>query len=146
MNHCVTGQTFDRSLGKLPPRWIVNSLISLVSMLAPHLEVAMGDSKARFLAPLVATAQTVLVESSKDSTSHKLLDEDLIEPLSTEKSSVLFDIDSTSTSLGEEVNEAVASRIKKRKRYFNMLASKKSESPCFSTQNIYTFEVSNNIG
>ena len=146
MNHCVTGQTFDRSLGKLPPRWIVKSLISLVSMLAPHLEVAMGDSKSHFLAPLVATAQTVLVESSKDSASHKLLDEDIIEPKSTEKSSVLFDIDSASSSLGPEVDEAVARRIKKRKRFFNMLSSKKAESPSFSTQNIYTFEVSNNIG
>lgn len=38
--------------------------------------------------------------------------------------------------------ESVISRIKKRKKFFNSVATTKEESPYFSTQNTYVFEVS----
>lgn len=40
MNHCVTGQTFDRPL-KLPSPFIYKAFVSLISRLAPHLEVVL---------------------------------------------------------------------------------------------------------
>jgi hypothetical protein len=42
MRNCLTGQTFRRRAGKLPARWIVNSFLKIVSLLAPHLEVTLG--------------------------------------------------------------------------------------------------------
>jgi hypothetical protein len=41
MRNCLTGQTFRRA-GKLPARWIVNSFLKIISLLAPHLEVTLG--------------------------------------------------------------------------------------------------------
>lgn len=94
------------------------------------------------MAPLVATAQTVLVESRESSSTCDILDEDrLVEPPSSEKSSVLWDLDSKTQESKAKMDYKYSMR--KRKKTFNSLAAKKAESPLFSTQKIYTFEVSN---
>ena len=71
MSQCVTGQMFDRASGKLPTKWIVSSAIRLVSALSPQLEASIDGLQPKFLAPLAATAHSVLqypiVEEDKSS-------------------------------------------------------------------------------
>ena len=77
---CVTGQTFRRTAGTLPARWIIQAFETLVQRLAPNNELHLlvddeagkdddggeNDPKQqhrppRSLAPLVTTAQTIQV-------------------------------------------------------------------------------------
>jgi Protein of unknown function (DUF1769) len=60
MSQCVTGQMFDRATGKLPTKWIVSSAIRLVSALSPQLEATIDGTQPKFLAPLAATAHSIL--------------------------------------------------------------------------------------
>lgn len=75
------------------------------------------------------------------------IEKTLIEPLSSDPLSILWDAKANSEkrSVGEESDSSVASRIKKRKKKFNLIACGKNESPTFSTENIYTFEVSHDF-
>jgi len=143
MSRCVTGQTFDRP-GLLPSKWIVNSFVKVVSLLAPQLEVNLGGDHSRFLAPLAATAQTVRVERDTGGSSQRASIEGvIIEPPSSDPASILWD----GVSMSEEFNStqekaSIASRMKKRKKVFNQVFAKKEEHPQFSTEHEYTFEVS----
>ena len=60
MSQCVTGQIFDRATGTLPAKWIVSSAIRLLSTLSPQLEATIDGMQPKFLAPLAATAHSVL--------------------------------------------------------------------------------------
>eukprot|EP00980_Cylindrotheca_fusiformis_P013528 scaffold3450_cov114-Cylindrotheca_fusiformis.AAC.33 len=108
MRNCVTGQTFRRA-GKLPSRWIVNSFVKIFSILAPHLEIDLRSKHPRFLAPLCATAQTVLVERRPEVADLACLDKTFVEPLATSRSSVLWE-EGASHASGSKPNESVPSR------------------------------------
>ena len=163
MSRCVTGQTFDRPAGKLPPRWLVKSAINFFSILAPQLDVSLDD-KPRFLSPLVATAQTVLSAnnvSKSDNNSdcrnlkngdppfkygdrHVDIDTatDAGEPPSVESSSILSGLSPDiilSISVPDTTSCSVSRRTSARKKIFNALSSR-SQEPRFDTKKIYTFE------
>jgi len=140
MSQCVTGQTFDRPAGKLPARWIVSSLIKFMSTLAPQLEATLEGDRPRFLTPLVATAQTVLVTAgaSKDCVADDI--EKLIEePCSSDPSSIMLALEKD-LGLTNKRSSSVTNRMKRRKKAFNSVAAKKKELPRFSTDKEYTFE------
>lgn len=140
MNQCVTGQTFDRPSGRLPARWIVTAFIKFISTLAPQLEATLDGNRPRFLTPLVATAHTVVVKSSKDSLSQDMED-DIEEPSSVEATSALASVpDSLGVHVPDTTKSSIVSRMKARKRVFNALAAKKSSEPRFDIDKEYTFE------
>jgi len=155
ISRCITGQLFDRPPGPLPARWIVKSIIRFISILAPQLDASLDGDKPRFLTPLVATAQTVVVENkdikkdadySFDSRLKIDVEVDLVEPSSIEPTSILSDL-RTDSSLGisipDTTESSVASRMSVRKKIFNTLAADKSSSsyePQFSMHKVYTFE------
>jgi len=165
MSRCVTGQIFDRPAGKLPARWLLKSAISFLSVLAPQLDVSLDDDEPKFLSPLVATAQTVLLTNNefksydnsdyrnpknaapplKDCDRHLNVDivTDAGEPPSTDSSSILSDLSSDvilGTSVPDTTSCSVTSRTLARKKIFNTLSAKRSLEPRFDTKKIYTFE------
>ena len=60
MQHCVTGQVFQREPGNLPPKFVLNTAINFMKTLAPQLYIEFGE-RPRFLSPLCATAQRIVV-------------------------------------------------------------------------------------
>mmetsp|Transcript_24888 Transcript_24888/g.25254 ORF Transcript_24888/g.25254 Transcript_24888/m.25254 type:complete len:383 (+) Transcript_24888:195-1343(+) len=155
MSRCITGQLFDRSAGPLPARWIVKSIIKFISILAPQLNASLDGNKPRFLTPLVATAQTVVVENNdvkKDADyrfgSRLKIDAevDLVEPSSIESTSILSDLRANSSlgiSIPDTTESSPTSRMSVRKKIFNTLAADKlssSSEPRFSMDKVYTFE------
>lgn len=120
-----------------------------------ELDASLDGDKPRFLTPLVATAQTVVVENkdikkdadySFDSRLKIDVEVDLVEPSSIEPTSILSDL-RTDSSLGisipDTTESSVASRMSVRKKIFNTLAADKSSSsyePQFSMHKVYTFE------
>jgi hypothetical protein len=141
MSHCVTGQAFDRPAGKLPARFIVSTCIRFFSTLAPQLEISLEGDKPRFLSPLVATAHTVLVNTS--SSDGGRIRHDIESPVeegpSTKETSVLYYVPGDLT-VPDTTNSSVSSRMKVRKKIFNTLAAKQSAEPRFDTTKEYTFE------
>ena len=118
----------------------------------------MDGNKPRFLTPLVATAQTVIVEdddvtenvdcclppSGNGGRRLKINTEvALQEPSTIEPSSILSDLP-TNSSLGINIpnttTSSVASRMSVRKNVFNKIAAKENLEPRFETKKIYTFE------
>lgn len=68
MSRCVTGHNFQRPGGKLPAKMIVSAFIRFVSTLAPQLEANIDGDTPCFLAPLAATAHSVIqYDCTKDS-------------------------------------------------------------------------------
>lgn len=65
MSECITGQTFEKPAGHLPPDFIMKPTLNLFRILAPQLQVQFGD-KPVFISPLVATAQTVVSTSKPE--------------------------------------------------------------------------------
>lgn len=83
------------------------------------------------------------MERDQDSVNSNNLEKKFVEPLSTNRSSILWEEEFKAVdSAASKPCESVASRIKKRKKFFNSVATTKEESPYFSTQNTYVFEVS----
>jgi len=155
MSRCITGQLFDRSAGPLPARWIVKSIIKFMSILAPQLNASLDGNKPRFLTPLVATAQTVVVENNdvKKDADYRFgnrlkidAEVDLVEPSSIESTSILSDLRANSSlgiSIPDTTESSPTSRMSVRKKIFNTLAADKlssSSEPRFSMDKVYTFE------
>lgn len=159
MSKCVTGQSFGRPAGKLPARWLVQSFIKFISVLAPQLDASFGD-KPRFLTPLVATAQTVLSEECKNqeyknrddisSSSKKSghgvkfeMEADIEEPSSMESSSVLSALRTNNDliiDIPDTTSLSAMGRGATRKKIFNALNAKESTEPRFDLNKVYTFE------
>jgi hypothetical protein len=166
MSRCVTGQIFERPAGKLPARWVVKNFIKVVSIFAPQLDASLDDNMPRFLAPLVATAQTVLTENNKyEKSCPKPNDRDLIdrspslnhgdrhrdigtggdleEPSSLEPNSALSALDDGSDlgiTIPDTTSYSLMNRSLARKKVFNALSAKRSPEPQFDTNKVYTFE------
>ncbi|CAB9507848.1 expressed unknown protein [Seminavis robusta] len=69
---CLSGQTFRRPAGKLPPNWIIKAFQALLARLAPQSSLELFGPKPRSLAPLISTTQTILVtplKSNNDTTT-----------------------------------------------------------------------------
>jgi Protein of unknown function (DUF1769) len=168
MDDSVTGQVFSSRAGKLPSAWIVKSIISCISLLAPQLDVQLDGRNPRFLTPLVATAQAVLVkdlahlQNRSDYTQSALLSDaestermksfqyypgstdmesDLTEPAASDPTSVVKGLISP---YEESKTKSVGSLMRQRKKVFNHLAatrhSSNSDAPVFDTGREYTFE------
>jgi hypothetical protein len=153
MSQCVTGQTFNRPSGKLPAKWIVTSFVKFLSTLAPQLEATLEGDKPRFLTPLVATAQTVLVKpivtDEEDSGLHHNLEEDIDEPPSVCDTSILARVqrellennnNHSNLTIPDTTKSCIASRMKARKKAFNAIAAHQWNTPTFALDKEYTFE------
>lgn len=163
MSHCVTGQIFDRPSGKLPAKWIVSSGIRFLSTLAPQLEASIDGVQPKFLAPLAATAHSVLqtpVQEKGDAdwvcTSGKTpeeldklvnytlfagatdLEEPVEEPPANSDKSILPEV--AGYSPPNNAKSSIPSRQKTRKKIFNANANKQNEEPTFRTDREYCFE------
>lgn len=77
MSECVTGQVFNRPAGNLPAKWITSSFIKFISILSPQLEVNLFGDEPRFLAPLAATAMTVIEEQEHRKEKNRIPTTDL---------------------------------------------------------------------
>lgn len=143
INQIRTGQLFDRASGTLPARWIVTSAIKFISILAPQLDASLDGDKPRFLSPLLATAQTVLVE---DSNSSRCVTIEIEEPSSKKKESILSVLRADSSldiTIPDTSDSSVTNRMNARKKIFNSLVAKNTTSslgPRFSKNKVYTFE------
>ena len=105
--------------------------------------LALQSDQPRFLAPLVATAQTVRVERDEASPDRPSIEGNIVEPDAGDPTSILWEGGSSSGESGIAQKEtSISSRMKKRKKVFNHLAAKKDENMKFSTEHEYTFEVS----
>jgi hypothetical protein len=150
MSECITGQMFNRPAGYLPPRVIVKGAVSIISRLAPQLQARLEGDCPRFFSPLVSTAQTVLVQPTKDLTSNpmadEIIEENICEPQATEESSIMQSIitsgagDQIGMSTSPPENKSVSSRIKTRKRAFDKIFAANIKTPTFDTSKEYTFE------
>ena len=160
MSQCVTGQMFDRPTGKLPAKWIVSSAVRFLSTLAPQLEATIDGREPRFLAPLAATAHSVLqhpIEEEKEvycSTcseeekdhllNYKLyqgaqdLEVAVEEPPANSEQSILPEV--PDFAVPNNATSSITSRQKARKKCLNTVSSKKMKDPKFSTQKEYCFE------
>ena len=108
-----------------------------------ELDASLDGDKPRFLSPLLATAQTVLVE---DSNSSRCVTIEIEEPSSKKKESILSVLRADSSldiTIPDTSNSSVTNRTNVRKRIFNSLVAKNTTSslgPRFSKNKVYTFE------
>ena len=89
MSECITGQTFRRPPGRLPPEFITNGAISIVRRLAPRLQVRLRGGGPRLWSPLLGTAQTVLALRDSDRGPCTTCDDDIREPRPSDPSSLV---------------------------------------------------------
>ena len=170
ISECITGQLFHRRAGSLPPRFIVNGAIGMIRVLAPALEARLNCDRPRFLCPLVSTAQGVMMSSlpiqscrhplvaDKTATTTVVMVEDksnvvgcwadecieneINEPQSSDPTSVLQHLLHSKTeyySLPPD-SDCIATRVKARKRAFDILRVRQDTTPTFDPNRVYTFE------
>jgi len=150
MSECYTGQIFSRPAGRLPPRLLVRAMLKFVKTLAPQLDARIDCKEPRFLSPLIATAQTVIVTNECDN-NH--IEEEIEEPPTNSPTSIMQHVillGKSKQQLQIENNnnnntntDNVAARMKARKTVFNALSSEEAEADnkCFfDTDKQYTFE------
>ena len=164
ISECVTGQVFHRPAGSLPPRFIVNGAIGMIRLLAPALEANLDCDRPRFLCPLVSTAQGVMM-SSPIQCQHQLvadkttvvmvedknnggcwanesIENEINEPQPSDPSSLLQQLLHSSKaeySLPPD-SDRIATRVKARKRAFDMVRARQDTSLVFDPNRLYTFE------
>ena len=163
ISECVTGQVFHRRAGSLPPRFIVNGAIGMIRLLAPALEARLDCDRPRFLSPLVSTAQGVMM-SSPIQCQHQLVAEkttvamvedknnggcwanesienETNEPQPSDLSSLLQQLlhSKAEYSLPPD-SDRIATRVKARKRAFDMVRARQDTSLVFDPNRLYTFE------
>jgi len=89
----------------------------------------------------VATAQTVSVDRDTSSSQRSSIEGDIIEPPSSDPSSILWKGESNSVEFDSAQEEtSISSRMKKRKKVFNQVAATLDEDKQFSIEHEYTFE------
>ena len=156
ISECVTGQIFHRPAGSLPPRFIVNGAIGMIRLLAPALEANLDCDRPRFLCPLVSTAQGVMM-SSPIQCQHQLvadkttvvmvedknnggcwanesIENEINEPQPSDPSSLLQQLLHSSKaeySLPPD-SDRIATRVKARKRAFDMVRARQDTSLVFA--------------
>jgi hypothetical protein len=54
-----TGQVLDEPIRSLPAKWLMKTLVQLISKVQPGFRVSMKGNKPYFLVPLFATAQNI---------------------------------------------------------------------------------------
>ena len=163
ISECVTGQVFHRRAGSLPPRFIVNGAIGMIRLLAPALEARLDCDRPRFLSPLVSTAQGVMM-SSPIQCQHQLvadkttvamvedknyggcwanesIENETNEPQPSDLSSLLQQLlhSKAEYSLPPD-SDRIATRVKARKRAFDMVRARQDTSLVFDPNRLYTFE------
>ena len=167
MCQCVTGQMFDRPSGKLPAKWIVSTAIRFISTLSPQLEATIDGVEPKFLAPLAATAHSILqypivhedlrnnvddATCSPEERENRInysfyrgakdLERSVEEPPANSEHSILPDVlqASNSDTKHSTSSSSVTSRQRVRKACLNKVTSKRQKEPKFSTQKEYCFE------
>jgi hypothetical protein len=125
---CVAGLQLERPCGKLPPKWITNGALKVVSFFAPQLKTSTEGNRPYSLTPFGSTPQTLRVE--EHAKMNESMEELQFEP-----------IHDSHTLLGEAYsNPSSLSRARFRKKNFDKLFVAKSPTPVTHTHKIYTFE------
>jgi Protein of unknown function (DUF1769) len=125
---CQTGFQLQRPCGKLPPKWIIKSVLKMLSFFAPQLEAKWECSQPSTLTPLGSTPQYIRVQ--KDGEQELDLEQVHEEPL----------LD-TETLLGE-ASDALCTlqRSRFRKKKFGKLYAAGDRSLLTDPSKVYTME------
>lgn len=125
---CVAGVELDRPVGNLPPKWIVNGALKVVSFFAPQLKASTEGHHPYSVSPFGSTPQTLRLDD------HTKYDESL-EEMHHEPTH------DKHTLLGKaSKHKASIQRAKWRKRNFDKLHVAESPTPVTLPQKMYTFE------
>ncbi|GAX20149.1 hypothetical protein FisN_17Lh100 [Fistulifera solaris] len=126
---CLTGFELSRPCGKLPPKWMLNGALKVLSFFAPQLQAKIDTKNPSTMSPLGSTPQCLVVEES-DSLTLTKIDAPQSEP--EEESKTLLGKTSNATSSMQ--------RARFRKKAFDKLFSQNSPTPVTDCSKIYTFE------
>eukprot|EP00521_Asterionellopsis_glacialis_P014972 CAMPEP_0195308328 /NCGR_PEP_ID=MMETSP0707-20130614/38171_1 /TAXON_ID=33640 /ORGANISM="Asterionellopsis glacialis, Strain CCMP134" /LENGTH=606 /DNA_ID=CAMNT_0040372595 /DNA_START=15 /DNA_END=1835 /DNA_ORIENTATION=- len=128
MTDCVTGMSFYRKYGKLPPKWIVKGALKVIAFFAPQLDCQLDGPAPRSITPLGSTPQVLKVENNGGvGESLAAIQE---EPIAAEET-LLGKASDAPTSL---------TRARFRKKEFDKLYVSKSKHPLVDPTKVYTFE------
>lgn len=126
---CLTGFQLSRPCGKLPPKWMLNGALKVLSFFAPQLQTKIDTNNPSTLSPLGSTPQCLVVEDS-DAASLTEIDAPQCEPAETSR-----------TLLGKASTSASSmQRARYRKKAFDKLFSQNSPTPTTDLSKVYTFE------
>ncbi len=126
---CLTGFELSRPCGKLPPKWMLNGALKVLSFFAPQLQAKIDTKNPSTMSPLGSTPQCLAVEQSNSLTLTKI-DAPQSEPEEVSK-----------TLLGKTSNATSSmQRARFRKKAFDKLFSQNSPTPVTDCSKIYTFE------
>ncbi|GAX13170.1 hypothetical protein FisN_17Hh100 [Fistulifera solaris] len=126
---CLTGFELSRPCGKLPPKWMLNGALKVLSFFAPQLQAKIDTKNPSTMSPLGSTPQCLVVEES-DSLTMSKIDAPQSEP--EEVSKTLLGKASSATSSMQ--------RARYRKKVFDKLFSQNSPIPVTDCSKLYTFE------
>ena len=125
LNDLMTGLQLERPCGKLPPKWILNSTVKLMSFFAPQMQTNLTGPRPMSISPLGSTPQLIRVNGDLD------MEQKQEEPIVNEET-VLGIASDAPTSLA---------RAKFRKKALDkMFSNRSSDMPSLTPDNIYTFE------
>lgn len=125
LNDLMTGLQLERPCGKLPPKWILNSTVKLMSFFAPQMQTNLTGPRPMSISPLGSTPQLIRVNGDLD------MEQKQEEPKVNEETVLGVASDAPTT----------LARAKFRKKALDkMFSSRSSEMPSLTPDNIYTFE------
>jgi len=126
MTDCVTGMSFYRKYGKLPPKWIVKGALKVIAFFAPQLDCQLDGPAPRSITPLGSTPQVLKVENEAGGSLAAMQEEPTLD-----NETLLGEASDASTSL---------TRARFRKKAFDKLYASKSKHPLVDPTKVYTFE------
>jgi hypothetical protein len=126
LTECLTGFELDRPCGKLPPKWILNGSLKVISFFAPQLQAKIHGDHPSSLTPLGSTPQVLSVYDDETEDMEKML----LEPT-----------EHRHTLRGEALGSGSSlPRARHRKKHFDKLFAEKSPTPTTDPNKVYTFE------
>jgi Protein of unknown function (DUF1769) len=129
LTQCLTGFQLDRPCGKLPPKWIMNGSLKVLSFFAPQLQANLDGERPSSLTPLGSTPQVLAVHDESDPNTTPL------EGVHSEP------VMNHHTLLGRASDAASSfARARLRKKQFDKLFIQNSATPMTNLSKVYTFE------
>jgi Protein of unknown function (DUF1769) len=124
-NDLMSGFKLERPCGKLPPKWILNGVLKVVSFFAPQMQTNLSGPKPLSISPLGSTPQLIRVNGN--------LNMELKQEEPTLKEETLLGVASDSSS------PAVRSKFRK-KNFDNLFSRQSKDTPNLMLGKVYTFE------
>lgn len=128
VTQCVAGIQLERPVGNLPPKWIMNGALKVISFFAPQLKADVEGKKPYSVSPFGSTPQTLRIDDHAE--CDETMEEMHHEP-----------IHDHHTLMGKaSKHHSSLHRARWRKRHFDKLYVEESLTPVTMPQKIYTFE------